>query len=307
MKMNNFTRFIVKPIIRVSISIIIPIISTILMTLCFDYYQTKPLTGKFFFCCIIFGVITIVYIVIQVFLLNYDTSYKDEIDKSEKFTNAYKQSLQAMLVIYKEMSSCLNNMIHKYYETGIMNLKGIWNFDAQSEVICERVFPALEKLASDNPVISVGYVKLHEECKEQTVSLCGYHTNSKDKHPSIYRKNRKLNDKNPYHDITLFKKFDKDRDSDCEALLTREAVENAFSFKASHKVKYSQYFAVPVICISDSESKMVGMLEIICLDNTILAKDEEAADYFIKHFLVPISYLFLLVHKIEKCIIATSS
>ena len=60
--------------------------------------------------------------------------------------------------------------------------------------------------------------------------------------------------------------------------------------------------AIPVFC---NESKMIGLLEIVCLKKTVLADTEEELNEIISKYFVPYANLTLLLYKLEKSLLAT--
>lgn len=122
--------------------------------------------------------------------------------------------------------------------------------------------------------------------------------------PSIFGKKRIFSEEYPnsYHDVDLFRSGS----SEIEIVIGNENIDNIFAYtdKGSHadgKKKYSQYVAIPVFC---KDEKMVGLLEIVALNDAKIGLNvNEVREVALKYF-VPQSYLFLLLYKLERSLLA---
>ena len=116
--------------------------------------------------------------------------------------------------------------------------------------------------------------------------------------PTIFGLKRLVEDGNSYHDADLFKKSK----ADIEVLKNKDEIGNAFLFgKSANRDKYSQYIAIPIFC---ADRKMIGLLEITCLNETYLAVSERELKEIASKYFGPYTFLILLLHKLEKALLA---
>ena len=151
----------------------------------------------------------------------------------------------------------------------------------------------------------VAYVRLIEgKGSEDNVELIAF-ANQNNTTPAIFKKPRKFRNikrKHAYHDLWLFNRSR----SDLDIVIGVENVNQIFRHSANEDAlgKYHLYVGIPVFC---ANRKMVGLLEIVGLDDTRFncVTDEEIEEVANK-FLVPYANIFLLLHKMEKALLAGS-
>lgn len=86
----------------------------------------------------------------------------------------------------------------------------------------------------------------------------------------------------------------------------KETLNTTFTYKnpqarQRNQGKYNQYIAVPVFCHDD---KMIGLLEVACLNDARLGITKQEVEEMAKKFLAPYSFIFLLLHKLERALLA---
>lgn len=123
--------------------------------------------------------------------------------------------------------------------------------------------------------------------------------------PTIYQKKRKIqNDsKDGYYDTELFRR----NKSDIVIIIDKDEIRDTFTFSNKDerkRNKYNQYVGIPVVCDKNNGSKMVGLLELACLDDTSLASTEDEIQEIVSKYVVPYTSLLLLLHKMEKALMA---
>lgn len=245
----------------------------------------------------------VLYIALLIFYSTNEVNERRIKKLLEEQIKAYEEVMIGIDNICKECSSGVNAAIHEILEEGKYKYK-IWNFDKASMLICSQLYSLLVQLSGGSKDFGIAYIKLEENEKpEINIRMCGFANQNMHK-PSIYGKPRPFNndDDRNYHDTDLFKTGK----SDIEIIIGSDKIDEVFSYatkksRNANKEKYNQYIAIPVFC---DDVKMVGLLEIVCFNDTALATtDKELMELASKYF-VPYSYLMLLLHKMEKALLA---
>ena len=119
--------------------------------------------------------------------------------------------------------------------------------------------------------------------------------------PSVYDKPRQFKDidiKTAYHDVKLFS----EGKSDIDIRMGVKEVDDVF---LRGRGKYHLYIGIPVFC---DDKKMIGLLEVIALDETMLGcTTKEELEEIVSKYLVPYANIFLLMHKMEKALLVGTS
>lgn len=244
----------------------------------------------------------IIYIILLVFYSTNEVNERRIKKILEEQIKAYEEVMTSIDNICKQSSSGVNTVIHDILEKGIFDYK-IWNFDKACMLTCSHLYSLLVQLSGGNRNFAIGYIKLEENEKPETkIRMCGFANQNMHK-PSIYGKPRYFNtdDDRNYHDTDLFKAGK----SDIEIIIGSDKINDVFSYstkqsRIKNKEKYNQYIAIPVFC---DDIKMIGLLEIVCLNETTLAATEDELMDLASKYFVPYSYLMLLLHKMEKALI----
>ena len=260
-----------------------------------DYFEIKIVLLLFF---------GITYIVMLAYYVTREVNVNKALSVIKRQNRAFEEAMIGIISICQQNSQNVNKIIHEVIEEGRINLN-IWNFDIGCHLICENIYKLLCKLNGESKDFAVSYVRLDESEDEENVVYMSAFYNQNLSVPTVHKIRRKIDDENGYYDAELFKR----NKSDIEIVMGKEEIQQLFSYKSKesrkkNKDKYNQYIAIPVICSKDNGGKMVGLLEIICLHNTELAKTENEIREIVSKFFVPYAYLLLLLHKLEKAIMA---
>lgn len=263
-----------------------------------DFAQDVNITKKI--------VLLVVGVIFYVIFLAYYSVYEFN---ANKIVRLYKMQNEAFEDLMSGiMSSCrysangANEVIHSIVNSSKADLK-IWNFDKSCQWICDNVYALLCKIG-DGREFEVVYDRLVEGHKPEEFVYTNAFAN-KDKHrPSIYGIKRKISE-DDYHDIELFK----NNQADMEVVIGTDEIDKIFGHRSKekrnrNKSKYSQYIAIPIFC---NDEKMIGLFEIICMNKTKLGSSKEEIQEIVSKYFVPYSFLLLVLHKLEKALIAKPS
>lgn len=250
-------------------------------------------------------VICVFYTIISAIYAKFDINYYRECQRFDAEVQAYEDSLRRITSACRTNSKVINEKIHEIREQGVYNPNS-WNFKMACDLLCEQLRNNLTILLGRGHHqfnIGVGYVRLDENTgSEDTVTLCSYSQTRSNDLPSILSCPRKINDRSEYYDTGLFQ----DQIDKPVMLLTPDEVRSKFVFRrgANHD-KYYQFIGIPVFCDKNGRSKMVGLLEITCIGKSFFPVELEKTSGYVDSFISPYAYLILLLHKMEKALLAT--
>jgi hypothetical protein len=249
----------------------------------------------------------LVYISVIAIFARFETNYFSLCKSLELENKTYEDALRSINSICRTSAKMINEQIHDIQDTGTLD-GNRWNFQIACDLVCEQILSSLNlllKTGKQLPNITVGYVKLNEEKgTNDTIQLFSFCQNRNNKMPTILHKDRNIHSRFEYHDSELFQKqFDEP-----ELLLTPEEVQDTFIYrKGTSRRKYKQFIGVPIYCDRDNGSKMVGLLEVVCLSKLYFPKDIETSKGYVDNLLLPYAYLLLILHKMEKALVAAPS
>ena len=247
--------------------------------------------------------LTILYCIALVFYSTNEVNERRIMKILEDRIGSYESVMVGLIAVCRQSAIDVTSVIHTVKENGNVDLN-IWNFDKACTWVCSQIYILLGCLSGGNKDFGIAYIKLEEENKPEIEIRMNAFANQNMHKPSIYGRKRRIdndNDRN-YHDIDLFRLGK----SDIDVIIGKDNINEAFSYenkgtRKKNKDKYNQYIAIPVIC---NDKKMVGLLEVVCLNNASLGNNEEEIKEVASKFLVPYSYLILLLHKLEKALLA---
>ena len=224
---------------------------------------------------------------------------KDKLLMSEysRQLNAYETALTGIIHISQSNASNLNACIHHFEGSGTIP-PNVWEYKKVCYELCKIIYDFVCKL-SDNHECEVAYVRLNENA-EGEISMFAY-ANQNNQTPKLLNKKRNFKDLTQiqYYDMTIFNACV----NETTVLYGSDIINNRFYRTADEREqrpsKYNQFIGIPVFC---DNKKMVGLLEISCLEKCSLGKSENELKDISDRYFVPYSNLFLLLHKIEKAL-----
>lgn len=263
----------------------------------------KDKSASFYYKVGFLAILMIVYIVLLIFYSVSEVNYRRIRKLLEDRIKAYEEIMMGIDNVCKESANSANAVIHEIIEQGNCNLN-IWNFDKACMLVCSQLYSLLKNLSGGETDFGIAYIKLIEDKKpENTIKMCGFANQNMHK-PSIYGKKRRIdnNDDKNYHDIDLFISSN----SEIEVIIGCDKINDLFEYSSKksrqkNRNKYNQFVAIPVFC---DDSKMIGLLEVVCFNNATLGNNEKEVKEIASKYFVPYSYLLLLLHKIEKALMA---
>jgi hypothetical protein len=176
----------------------------------------------------------------------------------------------------------------------------LWNYKMACYQLCRVIYIAVCKLTlANNKDCEIVYVRLNEHTDGE-ISTFAYE-NKAHQAPKLLNEKRNFKADNTvkYFDMQLFAEENKET----TVLYGSEEINNHFYRtpieRTNHPQKYNQFIAIPVIC---DETKIVGLLEIACLNNCSLGEDEKIVKEIAEQHFIPYANLFLLLHKLDKAL-----
>lgn len=244
------------------------------------------------------------YILLLAFYGTSEVNDRRTLEERAKQLSALELALSNVSAVCIENASDVNKCIHQILDSGQANLNQ-WSFDAACMKFCTYIYRSLSILGNNSKDFGVAYIRLVEDQEpEREIYMNGF-ANQNSFAPTIFGKKRRINQQSSledYHDVELFRQGKQE----IEIIIGSEEIDKVFAYtskdsRIKNKDKYNQYIGIPVFC---NNEKMVGLLEIVCFNEAKIGLTYKELDEVAKKFLVPYSYLFLLLHKLEKALLA---
>ncbi len=239
-------------------------------------------------------------------LIEVNKSLDADLKKSKNRITDYNTAMRGIIDLCTTCAFNTNKQIHEIIEKGSIDCK-TWNFDSASTAACMEIYTSIienshVRLYDGNasPNIKISYVKLVDdndyvksgEREDLKIALSGFFhpTNPKQKDLGITKKVKE----SKKHYAALFKE-------DIDMPVFYNGAANVKEKTGNPDSPYSQYIAFPVRCETvNQNSKLVGLLLVLCYEGCMLSEDAAEVQYLINHFFSTYAYLFLLLFKLDK-------
>lgn len=303
---EKIKRVLMKPWVK---TIIVTILTTTISVLVGMLGNWDPNQHAFWGKVIGLVAVVILYITALIRYTTAEVNQRRSLEAQERQINAFSDLAINIIHACGTNAADITTCIHRAEETSQID-PNIWNFKKSSRALCGQIYTSLCNMGGSK-ACAVAYVALDEDTQHQdTVRMIAY-ANRNMTAPSIYNRQRRFADAcgqgDTYHDLKLFCKGSQRGPgrANIDVRWGTEEVEEVFRYASQeeqikHKGRYHAYVGIPVFC---DDRKMVGLLEVVAMDDTkfgCLTKQEleEVAD----KLLVPYGNIFLLLHKMEKAL-----
>ncbi len=219
------------------------------------------------------------------------------INELKRENDVFKKAMSGIVSISQDNSTKINECLHQYLSDGKINSQ-VWNYKKACYILCATIYEFVIKLTK-NEKVEISYVKLNESVPNE-IQLYAYR-NQNNQPPNLLNVSRNFKDTNAisYYDMELFKRHC----AETYALYGSDEINNHFfrtrEERERNPKKYKEFVAIPVFC---DNQKMVGLLQIACLEDCSLAEDKAILKEVANKFFVPYANLFLLLHKMNKAL-----
>ena len=242
---------------------------------------------------------SVLYVVLIAYYSTNEINEKKIVSIYAQQNEAFEELMSGLMNVCKRSADGANKVIKSIINEKQVNLE-LWSFDETCFWVCQNVYDLLCKIG-DGKDFEVIYDRLDESIKPEKEIYANSYANKDTKRPSIYGKKRSIQD-DSYHDAELFNL----NQTDIEVIIGSEEIDKVFGHKTKdkrnkNKKKYNQYIAIPVFC---NDEKMVGLFEIVCLNKTNLGDTEEEIREIISKYFVTYAFFMLVLHKLEKALVA---
>lgn len=285
---------------RSSVKSIIIATLTALVSISINLLENWNPNQNFFKCKLAFFIITVT---LDLLILGYYTTT----EVNEKRVNetlkhqisVYKKLLVHIVSICKNSSSEINDCIHNVQAKNKINLK-IWSFNKECTKICNLVYETICGICNSENY-EVSYIRLIEDDNYKNTVFMNAYANQNYSPPSICWKPRCFDEINEssYHDLELFKR----ESSNIDIILGCENIKNQFGYNSKIKraySKYSQYIGIPIFC---DDKKMIGLLQVVSLNNARIGLSKDEIHEIASKYLIPYTHMLLLLHKTERALL----
>lgn len=282
-----------KPKWRVITTGLLTIAISISLAVLDDWRSDQPF---FVLKIVIFLFLSLVDIIYLIFSTTYDIKENEIICEMKRQMKAYESALSGIIQISQNNATSLNNCVHDYLESSAINERS-WNYKKVCSDLCKHIYLFVCELSGGNKDCEIAYVRLNEQVKGE-ISMYAY-ANHDQLSPKLFDQKRNFMDTNQieYYDMKMYK----DGNNEIKVLYGSDIINDKFyrtsDEREKNKTKYNQFIAIPVFC---DDRKMVGLLEIACLEKCSLGNSEAEIKDIAHRYFVPYANLFLLLHKIEK-------
>jgi len=249
-----------------------------------------------------FIICVVLYIGLAILYTTEEVNRRRLLEVFKRQIDTFEDLMVSIISICQMNASDINKSIHFVNDTQTIDLN-IWSFDKSCTELCEHIYNSICRLGNSKKY-GVAYVKLVEnDPKQDKVQMIAFSNQNKHK-PAVFNKVRQFKDidpENAFHDLCLFR----DAKADNDIRFTQDEVDTVFAQTAKgnkNKGKYHIYIGIPVFC---DNRKMIGLLEIVGFDDTRLGCiTREEVEEITNKYLVPYANVFLLLHKMEKALLA---
>ena len=294
--------FLKRPPVKITIMTILTTGISVLVSLLGDWDKSQ---ANFVIKLISFLACVFLYIWLMIFYTTDEVNHRRLLEVYKRQIDTFEDLMISIISICETNATDINKSIHHVNEAKTIDLN-IWSFDKSCKEICEHVFNNVCKLGNSKRY-GVAYVKLLESDADQGKDQMIAYANQNRHKPSVFnvvRQFKDINPKNAFHDLCLFQEGNADND----IRFSQEEVDAVFAQTSKgnkNKGKYHLYIGIPVFC---DNRKMIGLLEVIGFDDTKLGcVTREEAEEITNKYLVPYANVFLLLHKMEKALLAGTS
>lgn len=290
--MKSLKVFFLRPPVK---NVVIALLTTA-VSVCVALLGNWSSSQAFFLPKIIaFGICVAIYVVILAAYTTAEVNQRRSLEILQRQVSTFEDLIISIISICETNAADINDCIHRVIETNEIDL-GLWSFKKACRSICGYIYGNICKLG-DSKKYGVAYIKLVEgDGVENKVEMIAYANQNKHK-PSILGVQRQFKDidlATAYHDLCLFSAAK----SDNNICMGVTEVDKIF---VRNKGKHHLYIGIPVFC---DNNKMIGLLEIVGLDDTMLGCiTKEELEEVTNKFLVPYANVFLLLHKMEKALL----
>lgn len=291
--MAKFISFLTRPPIKNTIIALLGFLESISIALLGDLSWKQP---HFVHKTVFLVVITALNLIAIIVFTTKEVNQRRAIAELKRQNTNYENLVMSLNVICSTNSDEINECIHRVYANSTIDL-GLWSFEKACRAICLCIFNNIKSFSS-NSGYEVAYIKLIEDRFEQdSVKMVAY-ANPTHSKPKIFNKVRSFKDidtDSAYHDLILFNQGN----SNLSIGMGVNEVDEMFIHNKKH---YHMYIGIPVFC---NDTKMIGLLEIVGCDDSMLGCLTKAElEDFTNKFLVPYAKMLLLLHKMEKALLA---
>lgn len=207
----------------------------------------------------------------------------------------YENVIESIESLCENTSSAVTTIIQKANSDKVFDFE-YWSFNLACKQVCTHIYNLIHEIKGASN-FDVAYVRLYEDADEKDcVYMCAYA--SKMNKPSILGAHRKFREGN-YYDLKLFAR----NSAEIVVLIDKEVSNNFYhsGIISATENKNKQYIALPVTC---KDGKMIGLLEVTCHEESALGVTKKEVTEFANKYLTPFAHFILLLHKIEKAMIA---
>lgn len=257
--------------------------------------------SKFLLKILFFIISIIIYFVVLGYYAANEVNDRKANETKDKQINIYQDVLTNIISICHNTSTEINTSIHIVNKTKKIDLN-IWSFNKACRLFCDLIYNSI-CILGDCKEYEVSYVRLKENNNSKNIVYMNAYANKNKIKPSNFNIPRCFDDIDEdkfYYDLKLFKT----NRNDIDVIVGRENIKKFFGYRSNKKrdnSKYNQYIGIPIFC---NDEKMIGLLQVVSLNNASFGLSEEEVKEIANKYLNPYANMFLILHKMEKALLA---
>ncbi len=218
-----------------------------------------------------------------------------KIETLTRHEKGFKDTFDGLEKCFDDNASKIYNLVKNARAKKVIDFN-IWNYRNICDFVCASLHNLLVSLAETGKDFSVSVIVSQEppgKKKQKKLLMLSYDGYNKTK-PHIFNSAITLSSAKNYFYAKLFKS----ENPEVTCLMNSDEINSKFFFKDSSKQgKYSQYIGIPIFC---DGNKMIGLLQIVAHNNSIISSDEKEMWEIINSYCIAYSNFILFAEKVEK-------
>lgn len=264
----------------------------LIYSLVFPYALSADISEVVKNTCVWVSVISLIIHIIVLIVYGIDESNrKSKIDKIELIETEINHAKKIIEISNKVVRDNAN-MFHELVlsKKGHSDIEDWHLLEAKGDEICRAVYNMLEDISETGSDFSVSMMFRKLEKGVNGYTMLSRIATDTGHNPRSYRNFISESEAQGFY----YKKIFDDKPTSPDILHNKREIKK--HFKESKALNYSQYIAVPITC---KNNKMVGILQIVAYNNSIIAKDKKKLQRLSNQYFALCATLMLLCDKYE--------
>lgn len=285
---NVIKEFFKNTIVKSIILTVLPLTYGIAFPYAIELDATNPSKGTLIFGSIVMLILHIVVLIAYGCVENRQKQENSNYSKTLIEIKEAKKLIKMTDEIVYDVATSIHGLILEHKEHSEIN---DWKYmEAKGDIICREAFHILNKIAEKGEEFSVSIMFRQTKDGKKGYTMLSRVANDTSHKPKTYRNFVGEDDAAGY----CYKKIFDEAPSRPMILPDKKAIGRMF--KDADAVPYTQYIGLPIIC---KENRVVGVLQIVAYNDSIIAKQKKALNKLCDDYFCVFATLMLLIDKYE--------